>query len=53
VLLMQRFGVQLDTLTLKQLAGISLAGGVTNAMAYLKSSPLPPLDSTQNEKTDV
>jgi len=38
----QIVGVQIDQLNLKQLAVVTVLGGLVGAAAYLKQSPLPP-----------
>lgn len=36
-------GVEVETMTLKQLAAVLISGGLVGALAYLQRSPLPPL----------
>jgi hypothetical protein len=51
VTIMHRFGVKVDVLSANQLLSFCISGGITTAAAYLKKSPLPPIQPIATDET--
>ena len=45
-------GVKVAALDLRQIGIVFVSGGLASAFAYLKTSPLPPLATTDTEQTE-